>query len=579
MKQIVILCIAALVVALPFIFRQQHSSAGNWEPGDPTLIIVTPHNEAIRQEFGEAFSRWHEKKYGAPVNVDWRMIGGTTEIMRYLASEYTASAKGFVRACQQHWPQNGAQAIFAATAPTTSAERICWELFRTNDSPSGATAHMDLFFGGGAYDHSKAQRQGLTIPAWGTNAPPADLFSDAAHHLLIPSEMNGESWCGKAYYGTALSGFGICYNVDRLRDLGIVNPPKTWSDLTAPAYAGFIGMTDPTKSGSVAKAFEMIVHAECAAVVAQAGYTHQQIRAFETTIQTKKCPFGQLPADVPPAYQQALEKGWYAGLNLLRRLGANALYFADSSTKVPIDVSMGAVAAGVCIDFLGRFQSELSTPPGEKPVMAYVTPIAGTSMTADPISLLRGAPHRVIAVRFIEFVLGEEGQKLWNYRPGTPGGPRRFALRRLPIRRDFYPSSSPHIQKKYEQHQAYLSDPLGNPDTDAYRLAESFLYEPRWTAQHFGILRDLFRAMCMDSGEELRSAWKAILAAGGPEKNPEAMALLQALPQHPVPLTWESAVTYYAKQPRMDVMRDWTAFFRARYRAAHDYVIQHPPQK
>ena len=100
MKQIVILCIAALVVALPFIFRQQHSSAGNWEPGDPTLIIVTPHNEAIRQEFGEAFSRWHEKKYGAPVNVDWRMIGGTTEIMRYLASEYTASAKGFVRACQ-----------------------------------------------------------------------------------------------------------------------------------------------------------------------------------------------------------------------------------------------------------------------------------------------------------------------------------------------------------------------------------------------------------------------------------------------------------------------------------------------
>jgi hypothetical protein len=57
------------------------------------------------------------------------------------------------------------------------------------------------------------------------------------------------------------------------------------------------------------------------------------------------------------------------------------------------------------------------------------------------------------------------------------------------------------------------------------------------------------------------------------------MALLQALPQAPVPLTWESAVTYYAKQPRMDLMRDWTAFFRAHYRAAHDYVLQHPPQK
>ena len=306
MKHIVILSIAALVVALPFIFRQHHTS-GNCKPSDPTLIIITPHNEAIRQEFGEAFSRWHEKKYGTSVNVDWRMIGGTTEIMRYLTSEYTASAKGFIRTGNQRWPQNGAQAIFATTPPTNHDERICWELFRTNDSPSAVTAHMDLFFGGGAYDHSKAQRQGLTVPAWGTNAPPLNLFTDEAHHLLIPSEMNGESWCDKAYYGTALSGFGICFNADRLRDLGIKNPPKTWSDLATPDYAGFIGMTDPTKSGSVAKAFEMIVHAECAAAVSQAGYTRQHVHAFETAIQTKKCSFGKLPSDVPQAYQQAIE--------------------------------------------------------------------------------------------------------------------------------------------------------------------------------------------------------------------------------------------------------------------------------
>ena len=39
---------------------------------------------------------------------------------------------------------------------------------------------------------------------------------------------------------------------------------------------------------------------------------------------------------------------------------------------------------------------------------------------------------------FIEFVLSIDGQKLWNFKTSSPGGPERFALRRMPVRRDFY---------------------------------------------------------------------------------------------------------------------------------------------
>jgi hypothetical protein len=85
---------------------------------------------------------------------------------------------------------------------------------------------------------------------------------------------------------------------------------------------------------------------------------------------------------------------------------------------------------------------------------------------------------------------------------------------------------------------------------------------------HFGIQRDLIRAMCMDSGDELKSAWRAILANGGPEANPKAMALLEALPDAPYPLTWKSAITEYANVPRADLLRAWTAFFRQQYRRA-----------
>lgn len=567
MKLGLILLIAALVVALPFIFRRE-ADAGDWRPGDPELVVITPHNEAIRQAFAEGFSQWHRARYGCPVRIDWRMIGGTTEIMRYLAAEYVSSAGHFFKAQGIVWPAGGGEIVLSRKRPDGADASALWQGFRASDAPGEISCRMDLFFGGGVYDHDKAEKQGLTVPAWGKAGPPVGLFEDASGRVLVPREMNGEVWRGEAYYGNVLSAFGICFNFDCLRDLEISHPPASWEDLTDPRYFGQLGLTDPTKSGSVAKAFEMIVHAQCAKSVAAAGYTRDLVRQYEAAILAAKLDVGQLPPQVPQDYQLAIERGWLDGVRLLRRIGANGRYFTDSSGKVPVDVSTGSAAAGLTIDFFGRFQSEISARPGGAPVMAYVTPVGGSSVTADPVSLLRGAPNRAVAVRFIEYVLGEEGQKVWNYRPGTLGGPRRYSLRRLPIRRDFYPSDDPVVQAAFEAHRPNLADSLGEDDVNAYRLGESFLYVPRWTSVHFGIQRDLIRAMCMDSGDELRSAWQAILAQGGPERNPEAMRLLEALPEKPVPLTWASAITAYAKVSRLDYLREWTAFFREQYRRA-----------
>ena len=47
------------------------------------LIIVTPHVEGIRREFAEAFSRWHQEKYGRPVAINWRNYGGTSQIVKF----------------------------------------------------------------------------------------------------------------------------------------------------------------------------------------------------------------------------------------------------------------------------------------------------------------------------------------------------------------------------------------------------------------------------------------------------------------------------------------------------------------
>ena len=70
--------------------------------------------------------------------------------------------------------------------------------------------------------------------------------------------------------------------------------------------------------------------------------------------------------------------------------------------------------------------------------MHYFNPPGGTSIGTDPIGMLRGAPHPALAKAFIEYVMSLEGQKLWCFKVGAPGGPQKYALRRSPVRRELY---------------------------------------------------------------------------------------------------------------------------------------------
>ncbi|MCX7916219.1 MAG: iron ABC transporter substrate-binding protein, partial [Verrucomicrobiae bacterium] len=167
-----------------------------------------------------------------------------------------------------------------------------------------------------------------------------------------------------------------------------------------------------------------------------------------------------------------------------------------------------------------------------------------SSVSADPISLLRGAPNRQVAVRFIEFVLSREGQRLWMAEPGTPGGPLKYRLCRTPIRLDLHAELPPMLEQPME-------------------LARSFTYRREWTSGHFNLQRDLVRAMCLDSGEELRRAWREIICRGGPQAHPQAMACLQQLP-----VTWDNARDVVKQRNRLTYLREWTEFFRANYRQA-----------
>lgn len=578
LRNLSILLLAAGVITLPFIFRREVDQT-DWRPGDPELVIITPHNEAIRYEFALGFSRWHQQRYGRPVKIDWRAIGGASEISRYLTAEFVSAARGWWTGLGHVWPAGAGDTLVdrkfdARNPPTNSAAVARWEMlrdlytqFRATDDPAAFSSRIDLMFGGGDYDHAKAFGEGLTVAPWPTNAYPAGLFTAEDGTDLIPAKIGGETWRTATFFGNAVSTFGICYNLDRLRDLGITEPPRKWADLIDPRYYHQLGLADPTKSGSIAKAFELIIHQQCYEAVRAAGFTDDDINRHEAAILAAKLPPGEVPDSVPASYQAALEQGWSKGVELVQQIGANARYFTDSASKVPIDVSAGNAAAGLAIDFYGRFQAQSSAGADGRVRMEYITPAGGSGSSCDPISLLRGAPHRETAVRFMDFLLGEEGQKLWTYRPGTPGGPVKFALRRIPIRRTFFPSDQPAIQRAHEEHLRYAADNLADPLINPYAIAQHFTYRPRWTGQHFGIQRDIVRAMCLDAAVELQNAWTAIHAHEGPGA-PAALVQLLQKPDRPEPLTWRSALTVGNRVKRLDLLRDWTLFYRDSYARA-----------
>jgi iron(III) transport system substrate-binding protein len=124
--------------------------------------------------------------------------------------------------------------------------------------------------------------------------------------------------------------------------------------------------------------------------------------------------------------------------------------------------------------------------------------------------MFRGAPNADVAREFIAYVFSEEGQKLWNWKVGTPGGPEKYALRRMPLLPSLYAG----------EFKPFRAD----PDVEPYELAKTFTYHEKWTAPLFRPIGFIFRVMCIDTHDELTEAWHALNQAGLP---PDALAVLE----------------------------------------------------
>ncbi len=500
-----------LLIAAPLALRQQPAPA---PAGAKTLVIMTPHGEHIRHEFTVGFAKWARQELGIAVTIDWRTPGGTGDIIRYLNDRYRAE---FMRALPEHAQQSKTfydDKSDSTTDSEVAAARAAW---LASDIGVGA----DLFFGGGEFPYRQLASRGLLVDAGLVISEP-DWFTPA----VIPQELSGETIYDPKgrYYGACLGVFGIAVNPQQLAVLG-VPAPTGWPDLGTAAYRAQLTLTDPTKSGAAITAFERLVQEQMA---------HH-------------------PDD--------LGQGWQDGMALILRLVGNARSITDSASKPTRDVVRGDCLAAMALDFQAKFEAEnaeyesaLAGTATAVPRLQFITPIGGTSVSADPIGLLRGAPERELAIAFIRFVLSPDGQRLWNYRVGTPGGPERYALRRLPVRRDV-------LDQQWAQ---YASDPDENP----FVIGAAFTYHYPWTGPLRDLMGPLIKAIALDCRDELREAWHAILDAGGPDAVPQAYALFTTVPVAYAEAPAALATLRAKPENALPLLRQWTTDAIARYARA-----------
>jgi len=506
-----------LLLGVPFFMRPTDRAIVRRT--DDELVITSSHTEMIKHEFARAFAQYYRQKTGRTVKVDYRNLGGTSDVDRYVGDRYVGEFRRFWLAKGETWDDDISGSFSRDIPDATPRQKKARQAFLASDIGIG----IDLIFSGGTYEHKRRAKAGYAVDAKVRERHPEYFTSE-----VIPQNFGGEEFYDKGgrFYGTCLASFGLCYNSDRLAEIGMA-PPRQWRDLADPRLFRKVAVADPSKSGSVNKCFEMILQQSIAENLAR---------------------------------NKTLDDGWKEGFALIRRIVANARLVADSAGRVTSEVAGGNAAAGMGIDFYVFTENSWSARCFDgKPKIFYVPPQGGTAVTADQIQLLRGAPNRRVAEHFIDFVLSKDGQRLWDSRIGTPGGPARYELRRPSIRRDFYTPEENRLKV--------------DPDYNPYSAGGDSHYNPAWTGKAFSLIRVLIRTTMIDVADELIAAQEAILAAGGEEKVPEAAAAFDSA----LPVAYseiekaDAALRVSRHHSALDVVkvrREWSLRARDAYRKA-----------
>ncbi|PYJ92851.1 MAG: hypothetical protein DME23_26870, partial [Verrucomicrobia bacterium] len=301
---------------------------------------------------------------------------------------------------------------------------------------------------------------------------------------------------GHAWYGAALSSFGILQNklVQQRMELPFVT---RWEQLAQPELRGWVGVGDPRNSGTMINMFE--------------------------------------------AFLQAY--GWERGWHLLTEIAGNARKFDRISSTTAKDVTLGETAYAFAIDFYAFAQIAVAGRSN----MTFALPRDFTAISPDGIAILKGAPNSAVAQHFIDFVLSEDGQKLWFLPRGCSEGPQKYSIERMSVRPDFY--------SRYRD--------VSNIEFSPFELKQNFVYNAKLSRERREVVAALAGALLVDTLPELQAAWRAVIRRGLSAADRDELGRVPVTEREAAQLaagSWKDAVVRIRKKI------EWQSWAQRKYR-------------
>lgn len=313
---------------------------------------------------------------------------------------------------------------------------------RFNKNPK--TSSIDIFWGGGEVTFYDLEKRNLLEQY----KLPHKLNKKLPHklsNLNLRSEKN-------FWYATALSSFGIFYNKKILKLLKMPEP-QTWYDLSNTEYFEYISIADPRQSSS------------------------------------------SLMMSLIMFYSLGWDKGW----KLLSALAGNTRKFTHSSSDPIKAIITGDAAIATAIDF---YASPKVSAIGHNN-LGFVLPKNATIFNCDPVAILKGAPQRKVAQRFINFILSKEAQSILIYPKGVPGGPKYSTLGRISI--------LPEVYQVQQTKSLKLLNPFTEKNMD-FKLDMNNIVKTK------KILSEAIGTIHVDLHHSLQNAWKSLIKTPDKEK-------------------------------------------------------------
>jgi len=359
---------------------------------------------------------------------------------------------------------------------------------RAKFSKNPKTTGIDIFWGGGTTTFLDLKQSGFLTKYELPKILRKQIPSNAAG---VPLQDKSQTW-----YASALSSFGIFYNKKLLKLEG-VKAPTTWSDLTVPEYNNLISVTDPRRSGTATLMNIIILKSQ----------------------------------------------GWDKGWTTLSKVAGNTRMFTHSSSDPIKSVVSGDAVAAMAIDFYAN--AKIADVGANN--LGFVLPPGQTVLDPDPIAILKGAPNKKVAGRFVDFVLSAEAQKLLMLPKKYKDGPRISFLGRMAVNTETYKTTVGRRLNAYNpfEQKSFLKVDLNE------------------VAKTKRVINDLIGATMVDTHKDLKRAWKKVIKSKDREK------LLKEFSRMPIQ---EKDLAVLAKKWDQDVFRnekinEWVAFSKAKFAA------------